>query len=71
MFYSNVMHQGNCNAPSTFQHLMTWLFRSHIGRGIYVYLDDIFVYSDTTEEHEHLLGEVLCILTDAQLYLSE
>jgi hypothetical protein len=70
-FYSNVMHQGDCNAPSTFQHLMMWLFWSHIGRGIYMYLNDIFVYSDTINEHEHLLEEVLRILTGAQLYLSE
>jgi hypothetical protein len=70
-FYSNVMHQGDCNTPSTFQRLMMRLFRSHIGRGIYVYLNDIFVYSDTIDEHEHLLEEVLRILTGAQLYLSE
>jgi hypothetical protein len=70
-FYSNIMHQGDCNAPSTFQRLMTRLFRSQFGQGIYMYLDDIFVYSDTTEEHERLLGEVLHILTDARLYLSE
>jgi hypothetical protein len=71
MLYSNVMHQGDCNAPSTFQRLMTRLFCSHIGWGIYMYLNNIFVYSDTTEEHKHLLGEVLRILTDTQLYLSE
>ncbi|KAG8719335.1 hypothetical protein FRC09_011299 [Ceratobasidium sp. 395] len=70
-YYSNVMHLGDCNAPSTFQRLMICLFRQYIGRGIYVYLDDIFVYADTIEEHERLLGEVLRILTEAQLHLSD
>jgi hypothetical protein len=56
MFYSNMMHQGNCNAPSMFQCLMTWLFHSHIRRGIYVYLNDTFVYLDLTKEHKYLLG---------------
>ena len=25
-FISHVMQQGDCNAPTTFQHLMTWIF---------------------------------------------
>ena len=40
-FISQVMQQGDCNAPATFQRLMTVIFRDHIGRCIYVYLDDI------------------------------
>ena len=30
-FVSHVMQQGDCNAPATFQRLMTWIFRDHIG----------------------------------------
>ena len=26
-FVSHVMQQGDCNAPATFQRLMTWIFR--------------------------------------------
>ena len=51
-FVSHVMQQGDCNAPTTFQRLMTWIFREHLGIFIRVYLDDIFVYSDTIEDHE-------------------
>lgn len=69
--FSNVMHLGDCNTPSTFQRLMTWLFRALIECGVFVYLDDIFVYADTIKEHEHLLGEVLRILTEARLFLSD
>ena len=51
-YMSLVMQQGDCNTPVTFQHLMTVTFRDHIGCFIYVYLDDIFIFSDTLEEHE-------------------
>lgn len=30
-FVSHVMQQGDCNAPATFQQLMTWIFRHHLG----------------------------------------
>ncbi|VDB95766.1 unnamed protein product [Peniophora sp. CBMAI 1063] len=36
---------------------------------MHVYLDDIFVYSDTIEEHEHYLGIVFDCLRGAELYL--
>lgn len=51
-FMSNVLQQGDCNGPSSFQRLMTHLFRDHIGRFCHVYLDDIYIYSNTKEEHD-------------------
>ncbi len=30
-FESNVMQQGDCNAPSTFQCVLTWVLRDQIG----------------------------------------
>ena len=68
-FVSNVMQQGDCNAPSTFQRLMTYVFRDFIGRFVHVYLDDIFVYSNTIEEHEEHLRLVFERLRDHKLYL--
>ena len=41
-FVSQVMQQGDCNAPSTFQRLMTAIFRDYIGKFVHVYLDDIY-----------------------------
>ncbi|KAJ8482182.1 hypothetical protein ONZ51_g5522 [Trametes cubensis] len=69
-FVSEVMQQGDTNAPSTFQRLMTSLFWDCIGRFVHVYLDDIFVYSDSIEEHEKHLEIVFEKLRKAQLYLS-
>jgi hypothetical protein len=68
-FISQVMQQGDCNAPATFQRLMTVIFRDHIGRFVYVYLDDIFVYSDTIEDHEKHLGVVFELLEISDFYL--
>ena len=50
-FILHVMQQGNCNAPATFQRLMTWIFREHIGIFIRVYLDDIFVRIALLRKH--------------------
>jgi hypothetical protein len=68
---SHVMQQGDCNAPATFQRLMTWIFRDVIGNFIHVYLDDIFVYSETIEDHERHLSLVFNRLRKEQLYLSK
>ena len=69
-FVSQVMQQGDCNAPSTFQRLMTSVFCNFVARFVHVYLDDIFIYSSTIKEHEKHLAQVFQKLREAQLYLS-
>lgn len=66
---SNVMQQGDCNAPSTFQRLMVYIFRNHLGKFVHVYLDDVFIFSMSIEEHEEHLGIVFETLRKAELYL--
>ena len=46
-FQSRVMQMGDCNAPSTFQWLMTAIFQDFLRRFIHIYLDDIFIYSQS------------------------
>jgi len=70
-FVSHTMQQGDCNAPATFQRLMTVIFRDFIRRFVHVYLDDIFVFSNSIEEHEKHLELVFDKLCKAQLYLEE
>jgi hypothetical protein len=70
-FRSHVMQQGDCNAPATFQRLMTHIFRDYIGDFVHVYLDDIFIYSKTVEDHERHLSLVFTALRRARLYLSK
>ena len=63
------MQQGDCNAPSTFQRLMTYIFRTEIGITVHVYLDDIFIFSFSIEEHERHLGIVFEVLRTNELFL--
>ena len=70
-FLSYVMQQGDCNAPATFQRLMTTIFRDYIGRFVHVYLDDIFVYSDSIQDHQKHLKLVFNTLREQKLYLSK
>ena len=69
-FVSQVMQQGDCNTPSTCQRLMTSVFHDFVTRFVHVYLDNIFIYSLTIEEHEDHLTQVFDKLCEAQLYLT-
>ena len=68
-YISLVMQQGDCNAPVTFQHLMTVIFRDHIVCFMYICLDDIFIFSDILEEHELHLWTIFQILEEADFHL--
>jgi len=70
-FVSQVMQQGDCNSPLTFQRLMIAVFREYIANFIHIYLDNIFIYSSFIEEHEEHLRMVFNKLNEAQLYLSQ
>jgi len=50
-FTSQVMMQGDMNAPGTFVRTIKELFHNKFGKNIWVYIDDICVFSDTFEEH--------------------
>jgi hypothetical protein len=68
-FESNVMQQGDCNAPATFQRLMVEIFRDAIGTRVHAYLDDIFVFSHTLEDHEADLEYVFQKLRENRLFI--
>jgi len=70
-FLSNVLQQGDCNGPSSWQRLMSFVFRDRIGVDVWVYLDDIYIFSDTIEHHEDILEYVFQCLSKNQLYISE
>src|SRR5688572_22586121 len=43
------------NAPDTFQYLMYHVLGEYYGKFVYVYLDNIIIFSKSLEEHiEHL-----------------
>jgi hypothetical protein len=47
-FISHTMQIGDCNAPATFQRVMTMIFRDYIGIFLHMYLDDLFVFSNSS-----------------------
>ena len=65
-----VMPFGLKNAPPTFQRLVDKVLADLLGRGVYVYIDDILIYTETIEEHWRLLREVLERLQIAGLKIS-
>ena len=70
-FVSHTMQQEDCNALAAFRWLMTVIFQDYIGRFVQVYLDNIFVYSNSIEEHEKHLELIFDELREVHLYLEE
>ena len=64
------MQQGNCNAGATYQTLMNHIFASYIGVFMYVYLDDVIIFSDLIEDHLKHVKTVFDILCKKRLFLS-
>ena len=70
-FQSGVIQMGDCNTPSTFQRLMITTFWDYIGKFIHIYLDNIFIFSNSLEEHiEHIILALLQ-LREAHFFLSK
>jgi RNase H-like domain found in reverse transcriptase/Reverse transcriptase (RNA-dependent DNA polymerase)/Integrase zinc binding domain len=69
MYESAVMQQGDCNTPATFLRLITAIFRDKIGIYLHAYLDDLFIFSNTLEDHNKHLDVVLNKLHENRLFL--
>ncbi|KAG5276960.1 hypothetical protein AALO_G00111880 [Alosa alosa] len=66
----NRMPQGVTNAPSTFQRLMERCMGDLNRREALVFIDDLIIFSDTLEQHESRLLQVLNRLKEYGLKLS-
>jgi hypothetical protein len=67
---SLVMQQGDSNAGATYQTLMNHVFASYIGVFMFVYLDDIVIFSDSIKEHVEHIKIIFEILRKERLFLS-
>lgn len=65
-----VVPEGLANAPAYFQAFMEELFGEMIGINVFVYIDDILIFSETQEEHDALVKKVLKILQNNNLIVS-
>ena len=63
-----VMPFGLTNAPAAFMDLMNRVFQSYLDRFVIIFIDDILVYSGSSEEHSEHLRIVLQTLRERQLY---
>ena len=63
-----VMPFGLTNAPTAFMDLMNRVFQPYLDRSVIVFIDDILVYSGSSEEHSEHLRIVLQTLRERQLY---
>jgi hypothetical protein len=63
-----VMPFGLTNAPAYFMNLMNKVFMEELDRFVIVFIDDIFVYSRSAEEHGQHLKVVLKKLRAHQIY---
>jgi hypothetical protein len=63
-----VMSFGLTNAPAHFMYLMNSIFMPELDKFVMVFIDDILIYSRSTEEHEEHLLIILQQLREHQLY---
>jgi hypothetical protein len=66
-----VMPFGLCNAPSTFQSLMNHVFHPFLHPFVLVFFDDILIYRKTWTNHLTHVDQVLCLLSQHQLFLKQ
>jgi hypothetical protein len=63
-----VVSFGLTNAPAYFMNMMNKVFMEELDKFVVMFIDDILVYSATTEEHEQHLRTMLERLSQHQLY---
>ena len=63
-----MMPFGLTNALAAFMDLMNRVFQSYLDRFVIVFIDDILVYSGSSEEQSEHLRIVLQTLRERQLY---
>ena len=70
LFELTVMFFGLMNSPATFQAMMNELLRDLINTGkVAVFIDDVIVGTETEEEHDELVEEVIRRLEENNLYM--
>ncbi|RYP30999.1 hypothetical protein DL768_011180 [Monosporascus sp. mg162] len=65
-----VMPLGLTNAPASFQRLIITILRKFLDKYVFVYLDDILIYSETLEEHKKYVFQVLEALDEANIRIN-
>jgi len=70
LFESVVMFFGLTNLPATFQTMMNDIFCNLINKGdVTIFIDNVLVGTETEEEHDKLVEEILRRLEENDLYI--
>jgi len=70
LFEPTVMYFGLTNSPATFQAMMNDLFKDMINKGdVATFIDNVLVATETKEEHNVIVEEVLRRLEENDLYV--
>ena len=70
-FNSQVMQQGDCNAPATMMKVINHIFKDMLGQHLIIYLNDILIASYTYQEYISILRKVFQRLTENQFFLNK
>ncbi|XP_015260796.1 PREDICTED: RNA-directed DNA polymerase homolog [Cyprinodon variegatus] len=68
-FEYQVMPFGLCNAPSVFQALVNDVLRDYLNLFVFVYIDDILIYSRNIKKHRLHVRQVLQRLLENRLFV--
>jgi len=69
-FEPTIMFFGLMNSPATFQTMMNELLRDLINTGkVVVFIDDVIVGTETEEEHDELVAEIIKRMEENDLYV--
>ena len=63
-----VMPFGVTNAPAVFMEYMNRIFNAYLDQFVVIFIDDILIYSRTSQEHEEHLRIVLSVLREKHLF---
>ena len=70
LFELTVIFFGLTNSPATFQTMMNKLLRNLINTGkVAIFIDDVIVGTETEEEHDNIVVEVIKRLEKNNLYM--
>ena len=64
-----VMLQGDCNAPATMMRIMSTILSPYLGKFVWVYLDDILIFSNTYNDHVNHLRQIFKKFEENNFYL--
>jgi hypothetical protein len=64
-----VLPFGLTNAPSTFMNMMTDILSPHLDTSCVSFLDDALIYSNSLEEHQVHVRQILAILRQNKLFV--